>query len=290
VTANLPNSLAEVPMDNRGLGVPDPGPFEGVEFDAEKYKAMTVRPAAKLRYTIFFTARSGSTYLMSAIEQEGSLGRPSEYFNPKQMVPRVRKFGATNIEQYVDILLRRPKFVVAFGAEMTFPQLKRVFGHPQRFFELVAPQKTFWLIRRDIVAQALSLVKMKQSGVSHSPNSKPDEIAAAEAKLSYDPQAIKHRVIQFVGQEERTENLIQAKGLEPLRMTYEHNIEMGPEALRKRFFGHLGLLPKEVAERPPYEKLAGSSSAEIVERFRKDEAAFMREIDKRREAFLSRFP
>lgn len=160
------------------------------------------------RYVIFFTPRSGSSRLTDMAASTGYLSTPGEMFNPA-FVPRIAKrMRVTNIESYVDGLLRKRNTHGTFGCEIAFRHLHNTFGGMKEMLRLLSPTTYFWLIREDIVAQAVSLTRMAQTRISHSVSTTEDQEAAAEAVFQYEPEKFVAQLTRWLGKKNRWKHFL----------------------------------------------------------------------------------
>jgi len=99
---------------------------------------------------VLFTARSGSTFLISAIEKAFAVGRMGESLNPAMV----------KAQPAAKIVRRRAGEWFAFKAGVPGVVAGEICG----FFSQYLPQTSFMrLVRRDIVAQAVSFAKAEQT-------------------------------------------------------------------------------------------------------------------------------
>jgi LPS sulfotransferase NodH len=112
--------------------------------------------AAGSSYLIFFTARSGSSWLASRLRSTGLMGDPDEWLNPDFWELNRARFKARSVSEY--ILSLRSECCTSngvFGCQLSGGQLK-MWG-PAVLDYLRPISRSFCLFRRDIVAQAVSL-------------------------------------------------------------------------------------------------------------------------------------
>ena len=119
-------------------------------------------------YVIFFTGRCGSTLLTHLLAASGLCGNPDELFNEERMVDLARELGAADFPAYFRAVVRHTVTNRRFGFEIDpyrFEQLRELVSFPDIF----PPRRTvfFWMTRRDIVSQAWSYAKAKQTGLWH---------------------------------------------------------------------------------------------------------------------------
>lgn len=251
-----------------------------------KRARIMARPAPNNTFVVFFTPRSGSTRVTSLMREAGVSNAPHELFNPATLRATARNHAARNLPELVRLLAHKQARQGSFGFEITFLQLAAVFRTPSRFMALVAPDHTAWLIREDIVAQAVSASRLVQTRISHGLKEDEATHAAAEAAFVYDPGAIRARIRRIAWMERRTEAMITRAGLTPLRLSYEAVNALGPDRTAGLLAHRLGLAPPAGALADRHQKLPGAKSAEYAERFRGENPAFMRRLDRVRAPLL----
>lgn len=263
--------------------------FENPDFDSELYKRALTRPEAPIKYVIYFTPRSGSSWLTDILAQTKRLSRALEAFNPS-FVPNITKaINASNLNQYCNILDRRFNTQGVFGFEITMHQLNAVFPTHDKFIERYGEGPCFWLIRQDIVAQAVSLAKMVTTQVGHTANATDEQRQSSDKAFTYDKALIKHWLTHILNAERQNEQLFQDYGLSPLRVSYEQITALRAPAVVDIFARHIG-----VTDMPPVEvesthtKLGTSRNDEYATRFRKEAAPFMQKVDEERAPWLAR--
>lgn len=229
--------------------------------------------AAPRRFGIFFTPRSGSTWLTDVLSGTGRLGRPDEWFNP-DFVPGLRRaVNSRDLDSYVRLLQRRPVNTGGFFSyEMTILQLDRVFGSQDMYlsyFPKTVP--LFYLRREDMVLQAVSLAKAVGSAVFHSASSTSEQIAAADAGFAYDGAAIRHWLDHILDQERRCEDFFARNGIAPWRLSYEQITGAGAARVARLFLRVLRpdeALPDLPEPETGHRKIGSRRNSDCAARFR----------------------
>lgn len=262
--------------------------FDGATFDAETYEQIMALPPPAHTYAIFFTPRSGSTRLMELIGGAGLSNPPREYFNEIAMPHFARKLGARSLPEYVDLLTRKHQVAGHFGFELTYKHVRYAFATVPRFERMLRPDHALWLIREDIVAQAVSVSRLQQTRVSHSTRSTAEAQAEAEAAFDYQPIQIAKAVRSICLLEERTEAMFRRLALDPLRLSYEQVNAMGPDA-------SVAVLAKGLALDAPVQslprtqdKLAGEKARAFAAQFRAAHSDLIARVAARRAPTLER--
>ncbi len=262
--------------------------FRDIEIDAEKLAKLRRKPRAEKTLAIHFTPRSGSSWLTDIIAQSGALGAAREFFNPKRLPKMAQALGARDLDSYIDLLGRRFGAGGVFSFEITAHQLRAVFPDTDTFIAHFGAVPAVWLIRRDIVAQAVSLAKMVSTSVSHTPLASTDSRAAAEAAFAYDAALIRRWLTHILVAERESEALFAAHAIRPLRLSYEGIMAAGADATLAQLAAHIGVaaLPPTPPE-PRHSKLGTSLNADYAARFRREEVALLKRVEAERAPWLA---
>lgn len=267
-----------------------PEEFRDVVFDQHKYDhAMSWAPAA-IRYAIFFTPRSGSSRLTDLASRTGALSTPGECFNKAFVPPIAQTYSARTLQDYVALLLRHRKTGNTFGCEVTFDDIDHFYSSGQAFLDALRPTATIWLLREDIIAQAVSISRLMQTKVSHSVMADDGAIAQAEQDFTYDPKVIASVIQRIRSLETRTEALIRDAGLAPLRISYEETVAMRPRRLMAVIGTHVGVPPRHMdldGLDSDHRKVSGAKSDDFAARFRDDHPDLVARVDAERAAMLT---
>jgi LPS sulfotransferase NodH len=262
-----------------------PSLFADIPFDAERYAEAIRRPFPKKRFGIFFTPRSGSSWVTEIATKSGLLGNPGEFFNPN-FVPKIaRAMRADTIERYCAVLQRRKSPRGIFGFEITYFQLERVFGSEAAFLREFPPDLPYvYLTRRNIVLQAVSLAKAVETEVFHSAQATAEDLARADREFAYDPEKIRHWLAHIVEMEKRFERFFAGAGIAPVRLQYEQISRWGAERTVRRLAqaagvkGVVSLAETTLAHR----KIGTGKNARFARQFRLDNPDLCREIETQR--------
>lgn len=171
-------------------------------------------PLADRGYMICATSRTGSTYLCELLTSTGLLGNPKEYFNRagrrrhndpaypsgrRAQLDIVRTSGATSNGIY--------------AVKVISPQIQRYKTHADPFHDL--PNLALVRVRRrDVLGQAISLARARQTGqftASHLQREAP----------AYDARALRHALRSVEKQEAIWDQVIGRRGVQPLSIAYE---------------------------------------------------------------------
>lgn len=266
--------------------------FVRTKVDTERREKFAALPMPTHRLVIYFTPRSGSSWLTDIIRQSRRLGSGNEIFNPQFVASIANGIQALGRDDYIEQVQRR--FTSGngrFSFEITSHQLDRLFPDPSPFMNAFnAPDcKAVWLIRKDIVAQAVSLAKMVTTQVSHTPQATEQERVDAERSFTYDYDLIKRWLIHIRNAERRSEELFMLYKIEPLRICYEDTMAAGATAVRGIIAKLLDVPDKQwPALTPAHQKLGTSQNADFSNRFREEDPTFLAQIEADRSEILQR--
>lgn len=259
--------------------------FLNPSFDPSRFHRDMHLVGARKSYVIHFTARSGSSWLTDLIVSTGRLGKPGEWFNTN-FVPKIAQgVNANDIPSMIKMLKRKHAPGGIFGAEITYGQLIATFGSHSAFLECFpATTKSFFLVREDVVAQAVSLAKAVKTNLFHSRSSA--EVAESEDGFGYDPAEISKWLHHLWSHERGSEEFFASVGIRPIRLSYEQLITADPNDVLRMFSQALGETWDGVATPPSRVKTGTAQNAEFAERFRKERAALVEEIESARAATI----
>lgn len=200
--------------------------------------------------TVLFTSRAGSTYLARELECAFEIGRMRESFNPPAVKGRP---GA-------EIVAGREDPWFSFKAGCAGMIAAEFCG----FFDAYLSQTSFiLLLRRDIVAQAVSCVKALQTGQFHSTQK-------AKRATTYDAAQISHSISIIVGGAEKLRRYAERSG-RPWRTLLYEDFAQGDFEGARAACDSLGVprRPPDAQIAPmPVERLSDATNAEWAARFR----------------------
>lgn len=265
-----------------------PTPFDPEAIDPEAFARTMRRAPASLRYVIYFAPRTGSSWLSDIAKRTGRLSMPGECFNP-HFVPRIaRKLNAGDIDSYVEALVRQRNTKGVFGCQLTYFQLRHTFGSEDSFLAYFGAAPCFWLIREDIVLQAVSLSKKQHSRIGHRIMADSEQLQTADRSFVYDPENITHWLGHVRKAEIRTEAMFKQHRLTPLRLSYEIITGLSPLQAVNVIAAHIGVPPVDTAGlSSDHEKIGTDKNAAFAARFRAQHRDLIRKIDRQRRAMLA---
>lgn len=254
--------------------------------DEDRFNRIMARKPSHLNYLIFFTPRSGSSWLVDTLSNTEKLGRPKEWFNPNFTKNTANAIGANTPEKFVNILRRLHKTPNGiFGAKLTYLQYQTVDGI--NLFECLRPDVVFCLRRRDIVAQAISLYRATSSNIYHNTTDLSDrEKASIDDKSPFDAAKIKHWIRHILVLETGMERVFDENNVFPNRFFYEDVAGRTDTAVN--FFSQailgLPLEPSDVLQ-SSHKQISSASNLSFAERIRNEHSDFLEEIESQRPKF-----
>lgn len=225
-------------------------------------------------YLIYFTARSGSSYLADMLTNTGVTGRPGEYLNP-QLLPRIKQGIEKRAPGKADTLFgyllwlleNRSSGNGAFGLKATYPHLKPLIatGLDRLLF---GDFKRFVLTRRNIVNQAISLYTMTETKLSHRNKAIPEAVVAKAATLAYNGERIRHWVSHLWHQEVALGAYFAKSGYAVEALDYDE-LTRDPDAVVGRIAQGCGV-ERPAILRSEFEKVRGKRSDVLAAEFLAD--------------------
>lgn len=244
-------------------------------------------------YMICGTPRSGSTMLCGLLESAGC-GKADSYFGRPWIADFARDLGVA-LEDDIDspdfsshyfeaVLAEGRAGSDLFGLRVMFETLDELSSRldalfpgfdsiPDRIEHAFGRPLYIHLSRQDKLAQAISLLTARQTGLWHrSADGSELERTAPHREPVYDADAIRVQVGELEAQDAAWHGWFAAHRIEPLRLTYE-DLARDPQAGLRLVLTALGLSAARASEiRPTTSRLADERAAEWAERFRAEGA------------------
>jgi LPS sulfotransferase NodH len=245
---------------------------------------------AFLSYIISATPRSGSTLLCDLLSATGVAGEPQSYYRREDIQDYARAWKALSPDAIGDEAFERTYLEAVrragagetgvFGLRLMWSTVAELSArlsviHPdslddaERFGLAFGKPLYIHLSRRDKVAQAVSLLQARQSGLWHrAADGAERERTAPPAPLVYDPGHLASLVEELERDDAAWNNWFSRFRIEPLRLTYE-GLAAEPKAMLAQVLSALGLdatIAASVGVRTA--KLADEISLEWARRFR----------------------
>lgn len=259
-------------------------PFRTVEVNPSLRRQIETRDPAGRSYGIFFTPRSGSTWFTDLMTRHG-LGQPAELFNPQHMAPFAQDAQAATLADYLRLLPRQRQAGGLFGFKLTYLHVLMTFRSETRFFRAFPDTTWIWLVREDIVAQAISGSRVHQTGIAQLRGAQVDTVT--DAAFHYRPSELRRRIKRLRWLETRTEGFFARRGLSPCRLSYERLQQAGETATAKFIASMLKAEPFDTPPEGRFHRVASQKAPEFAARFRDENAAFVERIDAQRASMLA---
>ncbi len=227
------------------------------------------------RYAICLIPRSGSTFLTHLLKETAAFGVPDEWLGFPIVDQQARETGARDWDTLVRrVLARHASAAGISGIELALAHLtwgREATGRQ----DILDPAWTyFYLRRRNIVRQAISMHVAHQSGILHSFQMDDDARTVREAVL-YDTPALRNWIKFLQDEELKWEREFGRIGIEPIRLYYE-DITARPERVVRLFSNVFGLPETPAMKASPIERVGTSRTDEWEARYREEDADFLR--------------
>jgi trehalose 2-sulfotransferase len=262
--------------------------FVSQNLNKERLEKDLLRPKSARNYIIYFTPRSGSSWLGDIIKSTSTMGNPGEWLNPNFIPNIANSINSSSLKSYFALLRRKQAVGKIFGMEVTYFQLNNIFPDNKRFFEVFnqrCPQ--FYLIREDIVSQAVSLSKAVSTEVYHSANTTDDVLKSVDAKYVYNDADIRRWLRHIREMEIQFEEFFKKFELDPVRMTYEKITLAGDYATVAAFGRELKLLTLPLVKKETEHKKIGTQlNEDFASRFREQNKALVDTLEAARAPML----
>ena len=245
-------------------------------------------------YVVFLTARSGSSWLIDLAKSTGTLGCPQEWFNPDFVAGEEASLGCLppKLLNTMEINLYIQKVVEqqgndAAGIELSYYSALKVFELLDGPVDASIFSAAFYLRRRDIVAQGISLYRSATSGFFHSYQTDSDA-QARFAGMEYDAEAIKHYIEHLLECELGFERMFADYGIAPLRVYYE-DLVAAPGYVLSIMSKLLGTRVERYCIKSSLKKVSDSKNSLWASRFEKDNPSWVEAFSSTRPALYPSF-
>lgn len=235
---------------------------------------------ANRSYVIFFSARSGSSWLTSVLSSTNRLGYPEEYLNPDFVREVAESQNTRDPFDLLQILKRKRKSPNGvFGIEVRHIDVE-LFGE-DLFFEIFDPTTVFFhLWRENIVSQGVSLFRAVATQRFHSNSDR-----GKAAPPDYDAEAIIRWTRHVASTENANVRMLHRHGCRAQMLQYEGIV--GDSAAAIEFFAKALQVPffvSETAVPDPQQltKIGDGWNIDVEWRFRREHPEFVAETENQR--------
>ena len=234
-------------------------------------------------YTIWFSQRTGSSLLCTAIESTGIAGRPREWFNyPPDLLGTYRKADHAELQEYlwklgttdngvfgINHSFYEPHFTQLIETLRQFPACPPTATKRTAVWEQVFPNhRHIFMTRRNKIRLAVSWWRAIQSGEWHLPVN--EQRKPVDLSNAYSFDAINHLYNECSMREAGIQEFFAEGNITPLNIFYEDFVQ-NYEGTVRTILDYLELDSQSAAIAPPaLTKLADDISEEWAQRFREE--------------------
>lgn len=251
-----------------------------------RLRAPTAGPQATRRdFVIWFTARTGSTWLGSLLFSAG-FPKPGEYFHPNKLVRIASYLGVNTWQDYVNSIARKRAKQGLFAHEMTFQfwDMLRNDGNAMSLLDFSGPSVV--LYRQDIVAQAISICLAVKTNKWH--RYAGGETGTLNLSEAYDEHLIRQRIDYIFQLEEGLKTYRDLLIPKARFLSYETLSANQPQTIVSAFGNHAGFDGLTGAKaRSHYVPVRTSVNDEMRTLFVKNNRAFVEDIQDKRSWLLN---
>ena len=237
----------------------------------------------RLSYTIWFSQRTGSTLLCTALEELGIAGIPKEWFNCKpDLLEDFKLSSHTELQDHLWNAASTDNGILGINHSFYEPHLSQLIKtlsnfptcppyetNRARIWESVFPNhKHIFMTRRNKVRLAVSWWRAIQSGEWHVPVN--EERKSVDLSDAYNFDAINHLYMECSMRETGIQEFFTEGGIMPLNIFYEDFVQNHDQTIRL-ILDYLELDATSATISPPaFIKTADPVSEEWIQRFREE--------------------
>lgn len=208
-------------------------------------------------YFICGSPRSGSTTLCDLLARTGVAGNPESYFRTESIADYAKSWGcsaSTNDwgHSYIEGVVKNGTGpdgsfglrIMWSNMPMFLRQMASLYSEistdKQRIQQAFGVNHFVYLYREDKVAQAVSLVLAKQTGLWHlNADRSIREGTGGAGEPEYDPTAIKHELDMLISEAHGWSEWFDEQTITPLRLSYE-DLATAPQAALAHVLSGIG--------------------------------------------------
>jgi trehalose 2-sulfotransferase len=184
-------------------------------------------------YMICTTPRSGSNYLCQLLASTGQLGNPIEYFNTRSRRKHTDAKYPKDRNGQIDIIRSMGATPNGIYAVKVMPLQYRRAAMKVDLFRELPNLKLVRLRRRDVLGQAISVARVRQTGLFRASN-------RASGTSVYDFEDIGNCIQAVRARESMWDRLMLELGVQPLTLEYE-DVMRDPQAAVDQIAALMGL-------------------------------------------------
>ncbi len=241
-------------------------------------------------YVLLIIPRSGSTFLSRTLLASGLFGDPDEWFNYDHgsvAANYVAEGRGNTLYSYVSYVHETATGANGvFGVELSWEQL-RFLNAIIPLPHVIGPRACwFFLRRRNLVAQAISIYKANATGQFHS-------YQEVRTEATYDPDAVADAARYIVMWEQAACEFFSRQSLWPIELYYEDIVD---DAFTISLFRNALQIYDEADPdktiRPTHavERIATAENSQWESAFRSDRADYLEGLERQRPRILVPFP
>ena len=208
-------------------------------------------PSIHRSYTIAFSHRSGSSELCQLLSKNG-LGSPGELFQGLTASGDSGAGNDANVARQVLSIIASHTSNAIFGSKMAHDHRARIDGVLRRTLQgyktlddILPDHRWIWLIRRDKIAQAISLCRAEKTGIWSVPNS--HAMSGFQRHEEFDYHYILSRVMMLYACDLAWQTYFSDNDISPYTLYYEDFFDNLPDSLHT-LVEQIGGLPAACTE------------------------------------------
>jgi LPS sulfotransferase NodH len=215
---------------------------------------------------IAFTPRCGSHMLGHTLYETGAFGFPLEYVNPFNLAEWRRRLGKRRTTDVLrDLQRRRTSPNGVFGIKLGYSHLDQLGG--SRRLTTVLPKARYVLLRREnLISQAVSYAKAKQTGVWIS-GQRPTRDEA-----HYDFRSIRRCLRRVILETAAWQYLLATSGCRYIELTFESVLQDVPGAVQSiARLMEIDVDESRIPSQPPTRRQRNELNESWISRFLEDQ-------------------
>ena len=252
--------------------------FKSFDISQEQIELYSSIVSTKKPYIIYFTPRSGSSYLADLMTQTKSLGMLEEFFNPRLMDLALHSMSTSGyigktIIDYLNWLMQRLSSANGtFGFKVDYFDFQPLItsGLDKLLF---GGFKSIFLYRKNILKQAVSLYVATETSLWHTNIAVSKETKELAESLPYDQEKIRHWIRHVWQMENACKTYLTRQKGKCLELDYDQ-VSSDPGQVLGLIAQHLDIrLSEDLAVgKSVFQKVRSQNNDELIARFLGDKA------------------